>query len=74
MIYLEALEKIFADTPDKSTIAIKSKCENCGCEITVDVTPTPEGFGLQGGVLLECVSNGFLAQCLDCYKANPKIP
>jgi len=74
MIYIEALEKIFADNSDKSAIAIKSKCEDCGCEITVDVTPTPEGFGFQGGVLLESVANGFLARCLDCYKTNPKIP
>ena len=71
---MEALEKIFADTPDKSTVTIDCKCEDCGCDLTVDVTATPEGFGLQGGVLLARVADGFLAQCLDCHQVKPKMP
>ena len=71
MKLMEVLEKIFADTPDKSTIAITCKCEDCGCELTVDVTATSEGFGSQGGVLLAGTANGFLAQCLDCHRVNP---
>jgi hypothetical protein len=74
MKHMEALEKIFADTPGTSTIVITCKCEDCGCELTVDVTATPEGFGLQSGVLLAGGANGFLAQCLDCHQVNPKMP
>jgi len=70
MVATEALKKIFKDSSDKSTIEIKNKCADCGCDVLVNITSTSGGFGLQGGVLLACLPEGFITKCLNCYKVN----
>ena len=73
MIRVETLKKLFKDGPEKTTIAIKGKCSDCGCDVTIDITPTSAGFGLNGGVLFEDSQNGYLAKCLICFELNPMI-
>ena len=64
---------MFEANPEKSTIVIKGKCSDCGCEATIDITPTSGGFGLQGGALFKCSADGYLVKCPACYKVNPRV-
>jgi Zn finger protein HypA/HybF involved in hydrogenase expression len=70
---IEILRKMFESSPEKSTIVIKDKCSDCRCETIIEVTPTSEGFGLQGGVLLKRSTDEYVARCPACYQASLKI-
>lgn len=70
---MEILRKLFDANPEKATIVLNCKCSDCGCKTIIEITPTSEGFGLQGGVLLKCSPDGYFAKCSDCYKVHPKI-
>jgi len=70
---IEILRKIFEANHGKSTIELKEKCSDCGSEITISITSTAGGFGLQGGSLYKCSADGYSATCPECYKNNPKI-
>ena len=70
---IEILRKMFEANPGKSSIQIKDKCSECGCDVIIDITPTLAGFGLQSGALFKCSPDAYLAQCPECYKINPKI-
>jgi len=70
---IEMLRKLFESNPEKSIIVLKGKCSDCGRDIIINITPTSGGFGLQGGALLECSSDEYLAKCPNCYKINPMI-
>ena len=61
------LKKIFEASPGKSTIVVNGKCSDCGCEATIDITITSEGFGLQVGVLFKCSPDGYLTKCPECF-------
>ena len=63
---IEIIRKIFEANPAKSTIVLKSKCSDCGCETIVNITSTSGGFGLQGGALFKCSSDGYLVKCPAC--------
>ena len=65
---IELLKKMFKDNPERSTIVLKEKCLICGREIIIEITPTSEGFGLQGGALLKISPEGYLAKCSSCYR------
>ena len=67
------LRKLFEANPDKTTIAIKGKCSDCGKNVKINITSTSGGFGLQGGALFKCSSSGYYIKCSDCYKIRPKI-
>ena len=69
---IEILRKMFEANPKKSTIELIEKCSDCGRETIIEVTPTSKGFGLQGGFLLKCQPDGYLAKCPACYEASPK--
>jgi hypothetical protein len=70
---IEILRKMFEANPEKSTIVLKDKCSDCGCETIIEITPTSVGFGLQGGVLFKCSTDKYIARCPDCYEAYLKI-
>ena len=70
---IEILRKIFEANPGKSTIVLKGKCSDCGCETIVEITSTLGGFGLQGGALFKCSSDEYLVKCHDCCQVNPMI-
>ena len=70
---IEILRKMFEANPEKSTIVLKDKCSDCGCETIIEVTPTSVGFGMQGGVLFKCSPDRYIAKCPACYEKNFKI-
>jgi ribosomal protein S27E len=70
---IEILKKMFEDNPEKATLTHKGKCSDCGIEVTIDITPTSKGYGLQGGALLKCSPDDYRVKCPDCYNVNPKI-
>jgi hypothetical protein len=70
---LNRLKKLFKDNPEKSEIVLKEKCSDCGCNTTIEVTPTSGGFGLMGGVLFESSTDKCTAKCLNCYEKHFKI-
>jgi two-component system chemotaxis response regulator CheY len=69
---IEILKKMFEAAPEKSTIVLKDKCSDCGSETVIEITPTSGGFGLEGGTLLKCSSDEYMAKCSACHDANPK--
>jgi hypothetical protein len=69
---IEVLRKMFEANPEKSTIKLKDKCSDCGCETILEITQTSGGFGLQGGVLFKSSTEKYIVKCSDCIKANPK--
>jgi hypothetical protein len=69
---IEILRKMFEANPKKSTIELIEKCSECGHKIIIEITTTSRGFGLQGGILLKCPPDGYLAKCPACYEAEPK--
>ena len=68
---LEILKKMFEAKPERSTIVLKEKCSDCGCEVLIDIIPTSGGYGLQGGPLFERSTDEYCAKCAVCYKVNP---
>jgi len=64
---------MFDVNPEKSTIVLNGKCSDCGCETIIEITPTSEGFGLQGGALFKCSLEEYLVKCAACCQINPKI-
>ena len=68
----EILRKMFEANSEKSTIKLKDKCSDCGCETIIEITPTSGGFGLQGGVLFKSSTDKYIVKCPACIKANPK--
>ena len=73
MIDIETLKKMFKDHPEKSSLTFKGKCSVCGINVVVEVIPSSEGFGLQGGALFEYDPNVYFAKCPNCYKTHSKI-
>jgi hypothetical protein len=65
---IKILSKMFEATPEKTTNILNVNCSDCGREVIVEITRTSGGFGLQGGVLIKCSSDKYLAKCPDCYK------
>ena len=70
---IEILRKMFKANPEKSTIVLKDKCSDCGCNTIIEITPTSGGYGLQGGVLFKSSTDNYIAKCPDCYENNFKI-
>jgi hypothetical protein len=69
---VEILRKMFEQNPEKSSIIIKDRCSDCGCEVIIEITPVSGGFGLLGGALNKNAFGGFSAKCPACFKVKPK--
>ena len=70
---IEILRKIFEADPGESTIELKDKCSDCGCEVIVKITSTAGGYGLQGGALFKFSPGAYFVKCTDCCEVNEKI-
>lgn len=64
---------MFDVNPGISSIELNEKCSECGCEIKIEITSTPEGYGLQGGALFKSKAVGYFVKCPDCKALNTKI-
>jgi len=69
---IDILKKMFEANPEKSKIVLMDKCSDCGRETVIEITPTSEGFGLQGGILFKSSPDGYFAKCPACCKTNGK--
>ena len=67
---IEILKEMFKADPEKSKIVLKDNCSVCGCDTTIETTPTSGGFGLQGGGLIKCSPDGYLVKWSACYQAE----
>ena len=70
---IEILKKMFKNNPKKSTIVLKEKCSDCGCDTIIEITPTSSGLGLMGGVLFKSSNDKYTAKCPACYEKHFKI-
>ena len=71
---VEILKKMFEANPEKSTIVLKEKCSDCGCDVIIQITPSSGGFGLMGGYLFKgSLPDEYFAKCPACCKVNSKI-
>jgi hypothetical protein len=70
---VEILKELFNGSPETSKIELNDTCSDCKSEVNIKITPTSEGFGLQGGALFKSSTGGYYAKCPDCYKVNPMI-
>ena len=73
IIMIEILKKMFKNNPKKSTIVLKEKCSDCGCDTIIEITLTSSGFGLMGGVLFKSSNDKYIAKCPACYEKHFKI-
>ena len=69
---IEILKKMFETNPEKSTIVLKEKCSDCGCDTVLKITPTSGGFGIQGGVLYKSSNDNFIVKCLPISEQPPR--
>jgi hypothetical protein len=70
---IEILKKMFEANPGKSTIVLKEKCSDCGCDLVIEITSTSGGFGLQGGALFKgSLPDEYFAKCPACCQRNSK--
>lgn len=69
---IQILKKMFEANPEKSTIVLNAKCSDCRCEIIIEVTPTPGGYGLMGGILSKSSKDQYTAKCAACYEKTLK--
>jgi transcription elongation factor Elf1 len=74
IIAIKALKKIFEDRPVKSTLTLNYKCSVCGKDISIDITHTSGGFGLNGAFFLDYASDKYLVKCRDCYNRTSVHP
>jgi len=70
---VKILKKMFEANPEKSTIMLKNKCSECRRDTIIEITPTSDGFGLQGGVLLKCSHNRYKVKCPGCCQTNSNL-
>lgn len=70
---IDILKKMFEANPGKSNIVIKTECSQCGRKVSIKITPTSGGFGLQGGTLFKCSPDEYIANCPVCYQVKPSI-
>jgi hypothetical protein len=69
---VEIIRKMFEGKPEKSTIAIKGCCSDCGCKTAIEVTATPGGFGLMGGVLFKGSPDEYCMRCQACHSKTDR--
>ena len=70
---IEILKKMFEANPGKSTIVLKEKCSDCGCDLVIEITSTSGGFGLQSGALFKgSLPDEYFAKCPACCQRNSK--
>jgi len=67
---VEMLRKMFEHNPEKSSIIIKDRCSDCGCEVLIEIISVSGGFGLQGGTLNRSANGGYSAKCPPFYPAG----
>jgi hypothetical protein len=71
MLNVENLTEIFEAHPGETTLNIQGKCIACGRDLTVEIRPTADGFGFNGGMLLDKDRQNYVISCVECTLAAP---
>jgi hypothetical protein len=66
MLNAERLTALFEAHPGQTTLCIQGKCVACRRDLTVEICPTKEGFGINGGMLLDKDRQDYVVSCVDC--------
>ena len=67
---IDILKNIFEANEEKSDIVLKEKCVECRKEVVIKITPTSDGYGLQGGNILKSSARSYSVKCTDCSKSK----
>jgi hypothetical protein len=67
---VEILKELFNGNPEESKIELNDICSDCKSDVTIKITHTTRGFGLQGGALFKSSAGGYYAKCPDCYNLD----
>ena len=71
MLTIESLQALFEENPGENTLDIQERCIVCGCGLTVKICATKDGFGINGGILLDRDQQNFVICCVNCFHAAP---
>ena len=68
------LRKMFQDSPDKSQITLQGECQRCKKTLSVNIVPTPRGFGVLGGVLTDLTPDqSYRLLCPKCHTEDNQL-
>jgi hypothetical protein len=70
MLNVDNLKELFEEHPGESTLNIQGKCIACRCDLTVEISPTTDGFGINGGMLLDRDQQDYVVSCVDCLHSQ----
>lgn len=73
MLNIETLTALFEAHPGKTTLNIQGKCIACKCDLIVEICTTTDGFGFNGGMLLDNDRQSYVVSCVKCTPAAPAI-
>jgi hypothetical protein len=73
MMTVERLHDLFDANPEKAALGFEGRCHDCGKEITVSVSLTPEGFAINGGAVYEPEPERYQNKCEQCFGLNPVL-
>ncbi len=73
LVKVETLNKMFEGKYNGTPVTINGKCHECGCEVTIVIKWTTDGFGLKGGALYEPQIGRFGFKCEPCFHINANL-
>jgi hypothetical protein len=73
LVRLKTLNLIFAEKKDQKRLASDGRCCDCGHPVSIGITRTSGGFGMDGGVLYEPRPGQIVSKCPDCYRRKPQL-
>jgi hypothetical protein len=60
---------MFEGLTQENFVCLRKICSDCGCEFTIEIHKTTDGFGIQGGALYD--EDGIIvAKCVGCYNKS----
>jgi hypothetical protein len=73
LVGIDSLHKLFSQNPGKKRLEVAATCQDCGCNLKLEIHATSSGFGIQNGALFEPRPDVFCTKCAACYQAKPHI-
>ena len=73
LVGIDSLHKLFAQYPGKKKIEVTGSCQDCGCDLNIEIHATSGGFGIQNGALFEPKPDVFCSKCAACYVKQPDL-
>jgi len=73
MMSLQRIHELFDENPEKAALGFEGTCHDCGHEVKVGISLTPEGFSITGGAVYEPEPERYFNKCDACYQTNPNL-